>query len=44
VEDRSKAQPRLRTVEDEELEEDAIVVDGNAPFFVVVGDEQRVGA
>jgi hypothetical protein len=44
AQDRVPAQPRLGTVKDEEFEKDAIVVYGNAPFFVVVGDEQRVGA
>ena len=44
AQDRAPAQPRLGTVKDEEFEKDAIVVYGNAPFFVVVGDEQRVGA
>src|SRR5260370_638978 len=44
AQDRAPAQPRLGTLEDEKLKKDAIVVQGNAPLLVVVGDVQRVGA
>ena len=40
---RAPAQPRLGTFKNEELKKHAIVVYGNAPFFVVVGDEQGIG-
>src|SRR5690349_4974522 len=43
AQDRAPAQPRLGTFKNEELEQHAIVVYGNAPFFVVVGDVQGVG-
>jgi hypothetical protein len=44
AQNRYPAEPGLGTFKDEKLEEGAIVVYGNAPFFVVVGDVQRVGA
>jgi hypothetical protein len=44
AEDGAPAQTRLRSFEDEELEEEAIVVYRDAPFFVVVGDVRRVGS
>src|SRR5262249_23336090 len=44
AEDRAPAQPRLRPLEDEELEEDAILVHGDAPFLAVVGEVERIGA
>src|SRR5438132_9019333 len=44
AEDRAPAQPRLGTLENEKLEKDVIVVQGNAPLLVVVGDVERVGA
>ncbi len=42
-EDRLPAQARLRSLEDEELEQGAIVVDGDTPLSVVVGDA-KLGA
>src|ERR1051325_1968167 len=43
-EDGDPAQPRLRSLEDEEFEKAPVVVDGNAPFLVVIRDVERVGA
>src|SRR5512135_1157500 len=42
-EDREPRQPGLEPFEDEELEQDAIVADRDAPFGVVVGGVQRIG-
>src|SRR5689334_8516885 len=42
VEDRAPTETCLRAFEDEELEERAVVMDGPAPFLVVVLDHFRV--
>jgi len=41
---RGPGEARLGALEHEKLEEPAIVADGHAPLFVVVGDHQRVVA
>ena len=40
---RDPAQSGLRSLEDQQFEQLAIIVDGNAPLLVVIGDVQRVG-
>ena len=44
LQDRDPAQPRLRTLEHQHLEEVTVVVVGHAPFEVVVGGVERIGA
>src|SRR5256712_7447532 len=42
LEDRRPAEPRLRGLEDEELEEAPVVVDRHPPLLVVVAEHRRV--
>ena len=44
VENGAPGEPRLRPFEDEELEESAVVVDGDAPLFIVVALHEGVVA
>src|SRR2546429_3669799 len=44
LENRRPAQPRLRGLESEELEEPPVVVDRHTPLFVVIADHRPVAA
>jgi hypothetical protein len=39
---RDPREPRLRALEDQHLEETAVIVDRNAPLLVVIGDVERI--
>ena len=44
AQDRDPGEPRLEAVEHELLEQRPVVVFGHAPFLVVIGDIERIGA
>jgi diguanylate cyclase (GGDEF)-like protein len=44
AQDRHPRKSCLRALQNQELEQPAVVVHGHAPFFVVIGDQQRIYA